>query len=60
MRCASFKSNAGHLEAAAAGAGLSCLAVGPLEAAVVAVNAQLRGWDWPPLVDARDEAWIVL
>ena len=42
MRCASLKSNLGHLEAAAAAAGLSSLVVGPLLAGVVADNAQLR------------------
>ena len=44
VRCASLKSNMGHLEAAAAAAGLSSLIVGPLLAGVVAVNAQLRRW----------------
>ena len=43
MQCASLKSNMGHLEAAAAAAGLAALAVGPLSAALVGVNAQLRG-----------------
>jgi len=43
VRCASLKSNMGHLEAAAAAAGLAALVTGPLLAAVVAVNAQLRG-----------------
>ena len=33
----------GHLEAAAAAAGLASLIVGPLFAAIVTVNAQLRG-----------------
>ena len=42
VRCASFKSNLGHLEAAAAAAGLSSLVAGPLLASIVAVNAQLR------------------
>ena len=42
VRCASLKSNMGHLEAAAAAAGLSSLVAGPLLASVVAVNAQLR------------------
>ena len=42
VRCASLKSNLGHLEAAAAAAGLSSLVVGPLLASIVAVNAQLR------------------
>ena len=37
--CASLKSNLGHLEAAAAAAGLSSLIVGPLLAGIVAVNA---------------------
>ena len=39
LLCASLKSNMGHLEAAAAAAGLSSLVVGPLLAGVVAVNA---------------------
>ena len=42
LLCASLKSNMGHLEAAAAAAGLSSLVAGPLLAGVVAVNAQLR------------------
>ena len=42
VECASLKSNMGHLEAAAAAAGLSSLLVGTLSAMVVAVNAQLR------------------
>ena len=42
LLCASLKSNLGHLEAAAAAAGLSSLVMGPLLAGVVAVNAQLR------------------
>ena len=54
VKCASLKSNMGHLEAAAAAAGLASLIVGPLLAAVVATNAQLRGLDeafsrMPPL-----------
>ena len=44
VQCTSLKSNLGHLEAAAAAAGLSSLIVGPLLARVVAVNAQLRGY----------------
>ena len=44
LLCASLKSNMGHLEAAAAAAGLSSLVAGPLLAGVVAVNAQLRRW----------------
>ena len=40
--CTSLKSNLGHLEAAAAAAGLSSLIAGPLLAGTVAVNAQLR------------------
>ena len=36
VECASLKSNMGHLEAAAAAAGLASLIVGPLLAAVVA------------------------
>ena len=44
VQCTSLKSNLGHLEAAAAAAGLSSLIVGPLLAGVVAVNAQLRGY----------------
>jgi hypothetical protein len=43
LSCVSLKANMGHLEAAAAAAGLASLIVGPLFAAVVAVNAQLRG-----------------
>ena len=42
VRCASLKSNLGHLEAAAAAAGLASLVAGPLLANAVAVNAQLR------------------
>ena len=42
VRCASLKSNLGHLEAAAAAAGLASLVAGPLLARAVAVNAQLR------------------
>ena len=42
LLCASLKSNLGHLEAAAAAAGLASLVAGPLLAGVVAVNAQLR------------------
>ena len=44
MLCTSLKSNLGHLEAAAAAAGLSSLVAGPLLASGVAVNAQLRRW----------------
>ena len=44
IQCTSLKSNMGHLEAAAAAAGLSSLIVGPLLAGTVAVNAQLRGY----------------
>ena len=44
LLCASLKSNMGHLEAAAAAAGLSSLIVGPLLAGVIAANAQLRRW----------------
>jgi len=43
IQCTSLKSNMGHLEPAAAAAGLASLVVGPLMASVVAVNAQLRG-----------------
>ena len=43
LLCASLKSNSGHLEAAAAAAGLASLAVGPLSTGIVVVNAQLRG-----------------
>ena len=42
VRCASLKSNMGHLEAAAAAAGLASLVAEPLLAGLVAVNAQLR------------------
>ena len=44
VQCTSLKSNLGHLEAAAAAAGLSSLIVGPLLAGAVAINAQLRGY----------------
>ena len=44
IQCTSLKSNVGHLEPAAAAAGLASLIVGPLMASVVAVNAQLRGY----------------
>ena len=44
VQCASLKSNMGHLEAAAAAAGLSSLVLTPLRSGVVAVNAQLRRW----------------
>ena len=44
VQCTSLKSNLGHLEAAAAAAGLSSLIVGPLLAGVVPINAQLRGY----------------
>jgi 3-oxoacyl-(acyl-carrier-protein) synthase len=43
VQCTSLKSNLGHLEAAAAAAGLSSLIVGPLLVGVVPINAQLRG-----------------
>ena len=43
VQCASLKSNMGHLEAAAAAAGLSSLVLTPLRSGVVVVNAQLRG-----------------
>ena len=43
VQCTSLKSNLGHLEAAAAAAGLSSLIVGPLLAGAIAINAQLRG-----------------
>ena len=43
VQCASLKSNLGHLEAAAAAAGLASLAVGTLATSIVTVNAQLRG-----------------
>jgi hypothetical protein len=43
IQCTSLKSNVGHLEPAAAAAGLASLVVGPLMASVVAANAQLRG-----------------
>ena len=39
LHCASLKSNMGHLEAAAAAAGLSSLVAGPMLGAVAAVNA---------------------
>jgi len=44
IQCTSLKSNVGHLEPAAAAAGLASLVVGPLNASVVATNAQLRGY----------------
>ena len=44
IQCTSLKSNVGHLEPAAAAAGLASLVVGPLMTSVVAVNAQLRGY----------------
>ena len=44
IQCTSLKSNVGHLETAAAAAGLASLVMGPLMASVVAVNAQLRGY----------------
>ena len=44
IQCTSLKSNVGHLEAAAAAAGLASLIVGPLMTSIVAVNAQLRGY----------------
>ena len=44
VQCTSLKSNLGHLEAAAAAAGLSSLIIGPLLAGAVAINAQLRGY----------------
>ena len=44
VQCTSLKSNLGHLEAAAAAAGLSSLIVGPLLAGAIAINAQLRGY----------------
>ena len=49
MQCASLKANMGHLEAAAAAAGLSSLVVTSLFKALVPVNAQLRrfGLDIP-------------
>lgn len=43
VQCTSLKSNLGHLEAAAAAAGLSSLIVGSLLAGAIAINAQLRG-----------------
>ena len=43
-RIIELEANVGHLEPAAAAAGLASLAVGPLMASVVAVNAQLRGY----------------
>ena len=55
LQCASLKSNVGHLEAAAAAAGLASLVAAPLSAAVVVVNAQLRGFFLASrLVLARD------
>ena len=42
MQCGSLKANMGHLEAAAAAAGLSSLAATSLFEALAPVNAQLR------------------
>ena len=42
--CTSLKSNMGHLEAAAAAAGLASVVAGPLLAGIIPVNAQLRGY----------------
>ena len=42
-QCTSLKANVGHLEAAAAAAGLVSLRLNPLGAAEVAINAQMRG-----------------
>lgn len=42
MTCASLKANMGHLETAAAAAGLASLYVAPLSLGCVAPNAQLR------------------
>ena len=57
LLCASLKSNMGHLEAAAAAAGLAALVTGPLLTAIVAVNAQLRGSaglaSWPSFAASR-------
>ena len=44
MVCTSLKSNMGHLEAAAAAAGLASVVAGPLLAGIIPVNAQLRGY----------------
>ena len=44
MASTSLKSNMGHLEAAAAAAGLASVVAGPLLAGIVPVNAQLRGY----------------
>ena len=55
LLCASLKSNMGHLEAAAAAAGLSSLVAGPLLAGVVAVNAQLRRLVWRDALIEKSE-----
>lgn len=41
VRCASLKSNLGHLEAAAAAAGVASLVLVPLKLRLVSANAQL-------------------
>jgi acyl transferase domain-containing protein len=43
LQATSLKSNMGHLEAAAAAAGLASLITGPLLAGAIPLNAQLRG-----------------
>ena len=42
VQCASLKSNMGHLEASAAVAGLSSLALVPLGESMIAVNSHLN------------------
>jgi len=41
VQCASLKSNMGHLEAAAAAAGLASLVYLPLKVSLVSANSQL-------------------
>ena len=54
-QCTSLKSNMGHLEAAAAAAGLCSLAAGPLLAGIVVVNAQLRGCEPTVMINQMSE-----
>ena len=57
-QCTSLKSNMGHLEAAAAAAGLSSLALTQLSAAEVAVNAQMRGYGVGGLLNVVDSSSV--
>ena len=54
LLCTSLKSNMGHLEAAAAAAGLASLVAGPLLLGIVAVNAQLRRWVCDDLIQKSE------